>query len=106
MDAGTDIDCGSTMNQANVARALLDGNISAKLMDTRLTNLLKTELRLGFYNEERTLPSWGRFKPETHVDTPAHRQLALEAAEQGLVLLKHKGVLPLDATKMTSATTQ
>eukprot|EP01045_Picozoa_sp_COSAG04_P036172 COSAG04_NODE_8690_length_942_cov_1.143535_2_plen_75_part_01 len=24
MDAGTDIDCGSTMNQANVARALLD----------------------------------------------------------------------------------
>ena len=102
MDAGTDIDCGSTMNQANVARALLDGNISAKLMDTRLTNLLKTELRLGFYNEERTLPSWGRFKPETHVDTPAHRQLALEAAEQGLVLLKHKGVLPLDATKMTS----
>lgn len=102
LQAGTDIDCGSTMNQANVARALLDGNITQDLLDARLTNLLKTQMRLGWYNQPGTLPpQWVNLTRENAVDTPAHRQLALEAAEQGVTLLKLQGhILPLDAGRL------
>ena len=43
------------MGQPNVDRALLNGSVSVELMDTRLRQLLRTQFRLGFYNEPDTL---------------------------------------------------
>ena len=96
----TDVDCGTVMSQPNVDRALLNGNITSAMIDIRLANLLKTQFRLGFYNNVDTLPGWARFTPAKNVDTPAHRALALEVAVQAATLLKNspgKG-LPLDAS--------
>ena len=56
-------------------------------LEARLRNLLRTQFRLGFYNERDTLPPWATLNASA-IDSAAHRQLAREAAEQGLVLLK------------------
>lgn len=118
MKAGTDIDCGNVMSQSAVDRAIRDGFVSSDLIDERLANLLRIQFRLGFYNSPDTLPDWIKLTPANAVDTPAHRKLALDAAEQAAVLLKNaelsaanpaaqsarasRPTLPLDIEKLES----
>lgn len=56
-------------------------------------------MRLGIFDPPSMVP----YKNITTavVDSPAHQQLALDAARQGMTLLKNNGnTLPLDATKI------
>jgi beta-glucosidase len=59
-------------------------------------------MRLGVYDPPDRVP-WSQLKVEDVVDSPAHRQLALEAARESMVLLKNDGTLPLSKDLETIA---
>jgi beta-glucosidase len=95
--AGTDVFCefgGSpTANPATTVRAVREGLLPEADVDRAVLRLLEARIRLGLLE-----PPAGRpFRQITarDYDTPANRQLSLEAARQSLVLLKNDGLLPL-----------
>lgn len=96
LNAGMDLNCGEFLRQ-HLASALETGIVSKQTVYTALGNLFKVKMRLGMF-EKGGQP----FKEITakSIDTPAHKQLALEAAQQSVVLLKNEdNVLPLDASQ-------
>jgi len=66
--------------------AIADGTVPASLVRSRLANLFRVQFRLGLF-DPAAASKYASLGP-SDVDTPAHRALALEAARQGLVLLK------------------
>jgi beta-glucosidase len=88
---GCDLNCGCTYNDLIVA--VNDGLITPEEIDTALRRLLATKFRLGLFDPADRVP-WSRTATAI-IDSPAHRQLARQAAVASVVLLKNNGVLPL-----------
>ncbi len=89
-----DIDCGTYLSQFLPA-AIADGTVAMDLVDSALTHLFLVQYRLGMFDSPASVPF-------TNISTsvvcsPEHTALALEAAREGIVLLKNDGALPLDA---------
>jgi len=89
---GCDLNCG------NVYPALLEaveqGLISEEIVTQAVERLFRARFRLGMFDPEETVPYTGI--PYDVVDSKEHRELALEAARQSIVLLKNEyGLLPL-----------
>jgi beta-glucosidase len=79
-----------------VAKALSQGRITQAQIDDNVRRILRTMLRADMADSPR-IPD------HAVVNSPAHRQVALDAACQGIVLLKNAGgILPLDAKKIRS----
>eukprot|EP00271_Cylindrocystis_brebissonii_P003706 TRINITY_DN14972_c0_g1_i1.p1 TRINITY_DN14972_c0_g1~~TRINITY_DN14972_c0_g1_i1.p1 ORF type:complete len:873 (+),score=102.60 TRINITY_DN14972_c0_g1_i1:115-2733(+) len=100
LHAGVDLNCG-TFFKDYAASAINASLMTETALDKALTNLYNVGIRLGMLDgDPRKLPFWGHLNA-SHIDTSAHRQLALESALQGMVLLKNeKNVLPLDKGKV------
>eukprot|EP00045_Choanoeca_perplexa_P017763 m.265888 g.265888 ORF g.265888 m.265888 type:complete len:938 (+) comp17625_c0_seq69:4151-6964(+) len=99
LEAGMDIDCGSFMNHDDVVQAVSSGQTPMTLIDNALHNLFRTQFRLGMVDPPELDP-YSSLGSDV-VNTPAHQQLAKEAAAQGFVLLKNtKNTLPLDPSKV------
>ena len=102
MRAGVDNECsGATLtDSANLEQpyrdALARGLITQADVDRALVRLFAARLRTGDLPGLRPL-STDSVSPED-VGAPAHGELAREAAEKSLVLLKNDGVLPLAGT--------
>ncbi|XP_076935160.1 putative beta-D-xylosidase 2 [Bidens hawaiensis] len=92
--AGLDLDCGPFLavhTQGAVDRGLLKETD----IDSALFNTLTVQMRLGMFDGEPSSHTFGHLGPRD-VCTPANQELALEAARQGIVLLKNHGpALPL-----------
>ena len=95
LKAGTDLDCGSTYTALN--QALAQHLITEQEIDRSLHRLLFARLHLGLLDT----PSCNPYDTiaATEIDSPAHRLLALQAAEESIVLLKNDGILPLASGK-------
>jgi len=96
LKAGCDSDCGGVYG-GNAVAAVEAGYLSEETIDVALVNLAKIQMRLGLFDpkEEQAYFDARRYGIE-QIDTPAHQQLALEAALQSIVLLKNEGsTLPL-----------
>jgi beta-glucosidase len=90
--AGTDLTCGD--EYASLVKAVKDGLIQEKEVDTALKRLLTVRFRLGMFDPSEAVP-FNRI-PMSQNDTPAHRLLAREVARESMVLLKNRdGLLPL-----------
>ena len=90
---GTDLNCGDSF--PSLHEALERGLISEAEIDIALVRLFKTRLRLGVFDPEAMNP-YAAIEVDV-VASPAHRQLAREAAHKSIVLLKNQDdVLPLD----------
>ena len=64
-------------------------------IDRALVNLFSVQIRLGLFNGDPQRGKYGRLGPQD-VCTSEHKKLALEAARQGIVLLKNDNkFLPL-----------
>ena len=89
--AGTDVECGSLYRF--LPKAVSEGWISEKEIDTSLRRLLMARFRLGDFDPDEMVP-WTKI-PESVVASKEHKQLALQIAREGIVLLKNDGILPL-----------
>ncbi len=90
--AGTDLDCGAAY--AAIPDAVKQGLISEKEVDASLIRLMAGRIRMGLIDG-----SPYDAIPASDINSPAHRALALKAAEEAIVLLANpKGTLPLQGT--------
>lgn len=75
------------------------GKLNQMDVDNALTNTLTVQMRLGMYDGDPSRQPFGNLGPQ-HVCTQAHQNLALEAARQGIVLLKNQAnALPLSHSR-------
>lgn len=82
--------------------AVDQGKVQEEDIDRALTNLFSVQMMLGLFDGERAKKRFGRLGPK-NVCIKEHRDLALEAARQGIVLLKNdKGFLPLRKHELNS----
>jgi len=98
--AGINLDC-STVLQEDVIKAIDQKLLTEKEVDQRLFELLRTEFKLGFYDDPNTLPYHNYGVDSVH--NAMHVALARKAAQQSMVLLKNNNnILPLDKSKYPS----
>ncbi len=92
--AGVNLDC-STILQNDVIKAINQKLITEKEVDQRLFELLRTEFKLGFYDDPNNIPyhTYG----EDSVHNASHVALTRKVAQQSMVLLKNNNnLLPLN----------
>lgn len=94
VDSCTDHDADPATTIANVTEALARGLITEEHVDRAVRRLLTLRMRLGEFDPPELNP-YASITEEV-IDAPQHRELALEAARQSIVLLKNDGLLPLD----------
>lgn len=97
--SGTDITCGT--EYVDLKAAVRNGQIAEQEIDLSVYRLMLARLKLGMFDPASMVP-YARIAP-TELETPAHRQLALDAARKAIVLLKNDGaMLPLQRSKVRS----
>ncbi|MGH9583851.1 MAG: glycoside hydrolase family 3 C-terminal domain-containing protein, partial [Bryobacteraceae bacterium] len=91
--AGTDLNCGKSY-AATLVDAVRQDLISKADIDLAVTRLFTARFRLGMFDPPNRVP-FSKIGMN-QVESPAHRKIALEAAEKSIVLLKNEnGTLPL-----------
>lgn len=98
VQAGNDLEMpyGDNMSVNNLKQALANGSVTQAAVDGAVHRILRTIIRVGLLNGPMT-PN-----PDM-VNSPAHSQLAYEAATKGIILLKNEGhVLPLNQDDIKS----
>lgn len=91
------MDCGPFL-AIHTDLAVRRGLLAEADVDLALANTITIQMRLGMFDGEPSAQPYGNLGPRD-VCTPAHQQLALEAARQGIVLLKNSGSLPLSTAR-------
>ncbi|HEY6945685.1 MAG TPA: glycoside hydrolase family 3 C-terminal domain-containing protein [Candidatus Acidoferrum sp.] len=93
--AGTDLSCGPEF--AALPFAVENRLLSSADLDRAVKRLFEARFRLGMFDPPESVP-WSKLTLADN-DTPAHRQLALEAARKSIVLLKNdRNILPLKSS--------
>jgi beta-glucosidase len=98
--AGTDLSCGPEFRVLPLAVA--NRLLAYDDIDRGVKRLFQARFRLGMFDPPESVP-WSKLTIADN-DTPAHRQLALEAARKSIVLLKNdRNTLPLKSSVKTIA---
>ncbi len=93
LSASVDVACDDSL-KLHTVEAVRSGVTDEKLVDRSLHNLFKVQMRLGMFDPESEQPL-AKIGLDA-VNSPQHLALSLEAARQGMVLLKNdNGALPL-----------
>ena len=106
--AGTDLVCGipvetrQKLEKGGLENAVKTGLLPESVIDGALKRLFSARVRLGMFDPPSMVP-WSKITVAQN-DTEEHRQLALKAARESIVLLKNKdNFLPLKKTYKTIA---
>ena len=97
--AGCDLNCGEYYRH-HLHEALNLGLINEKDLNRALKHILAARFRLGEFDPAEWVPY--RAISKEKLDCQEHRDLALEAAQKAIVLLKNDGILPLNSNKIKS----
>jgi beta-glucosidase len=105
IENGCDLECCSTYgipcNFGAVTKAADEGILPEEHIDRAVKRLFMARFRLGMFDPPELVPYTQI--PYSVVDSAEHRELALEVAQQSLVLLKNQGsLLPLDKDEVKS----
>ncbi|KAK9284290.1 hypothetical protein L1049_023460 [Liquidambar formosana] len=101
LKAGVDINCGTYLLR-HTQSAIDQGKVQEEDIDRALLNLFLVQLRLGLFDGDPAKGQFGKLGPQ-NVCTSGHKKLALEAAKQGIVLLKNANkFLPLNKKGVSS----
>lgn len=96
------MDCGVFLSD-HTEEAVKAGLVSENDLNNALVNTISVQMRLGMFDGEPSAHPFGNLGPKD-VCTKDHQQLALEAARQGIVLLKNRRkTLPLSRRQKTVA---
>jgi beta-glucosidase-like glycosyl hydrolase len=92
--SGTDANCGP-LYRMWLSTLLANGSVPESAIDKSVTRILRSHVKLGLLDPKGPSRPYSQLGA-ADVDTSAHRQLALDAARESLVLLKNKNnTLPL-----------
>jgi beta-D-xylosidase 4 len=94
LNAGTDLDCG-TFYPEYLGSAYDQGLYNISVLDRSLIRRYASLVHLGYFDPPSIQPY--RQLNFSNVSTTASQALALKAAEEGIVLLKNDGTLPLSS---------
>jgi beta-glucosidase len=103
---GCDLECGCTYGiachyQSRLTGAVEKGLLTEEDLNRSVKRLFLARIRLGMFDPPDQVP-YAQI-PFSVVDSPEHRELALEVARQSLVLLKNEdNLLPLDRDDVKS----
>ena len=97
--AGCDLNCGIAYCEY-LQEALDKRLMEEKDLDLALQRVLAARFRLGEFDPAEAVPYSSN--TEDKLDSKENRDLALEAAQKSMVLLKNNGILPLDKDKVKS----
>src|SRR5438309_8680162 len=87
---------GLFLNRKNLEPAIQQGKVSVATIDDKVRRILRTAVRFGWLDRDQTEYSIPRFNVQG-------RQVALQSAREGMVLLKNdSSLLPLDKTRIKS----
>ncbi len=87
---------GKFMNRKNLLPLLKEGKVTQETIDEKVRRILRTEVRFGWLDRKQLDPSIPRYNQQA-------REVALQAAREGMVLLKNEGnLLPLSKDKIKS----
>ncbi|XP_052144217.1 probable beta-D-xylosidase 7 [Oryza glaberrima] len=101
LKAGMDVNCGSYVQEHGLS-AIQQGKITEQDINRALHNLFAVRMRLGLFNGNPKYNRYGNIGPD-QVCTQEHQNLALEAAQHGVVLLKNDAnALPLSKSQVSS----
>lgn len=101
LKAGMDINCGTYLLRYT-SNAVKEGKVQEEDIDRALLNLFSVQLRLGLFDGNPANQQFGNLGP-SEVCAKENRELALESARQGIVLLKNdRSFLPLRKDKVSS----
>lgn len=94
--SGLDLNCGPFL-AIHTEQAIRVGKLTEADVNRALGNTLSVQMRLGMFDGARQ--PYGNLGPRD-VCSPAHKELALEAARQGMVLLQNRArSLPLSTAR-------
>ena len=98
--AGTDSDCtflfGPSAGPPEFQKyvdAIKQGLLPVSELDAAVKRMLRTRFELGLFDPPGSVVAAAT--PDSELDSPAHRALALRLARESMVLLKNDGALPL-----------
>jgi beta-glucosidase len=91
VQAGCDLECGDTYTA--LKEAVAQGLIAEETIDRAVERLFTARFRLGLFDPLEQVP-FAQIPYDVN-GSPAHQDLALQAARESLVLLKNDGLLPL-----------
>jgi beta-glucosidase len=97
-NGGLDIEMpsGEHLNRQNLLPAIEDGVVAVATIDDKVRRILRVAARFGWLDREQRDLSIPRYNP-------AGREAALDAAREGVVLLRNEGpMLPLDRSAIDS----
>lgn len=97
--AGCDMSCGQEYRE-HLQAALDLGLLEEKDLDQALYRVLSARFKLGDFDPPEKVPYASISKEK--IDCQEHRELAYEAAQKTIVLLKNDGILPLKKDKVKS----
>lgn len=97
--AGINLECGGVL-QDDVKKAIEQGLLTPVEVDSVLSYSLRTQMKLGLYDEGGLAP-YNKYGADS-VHNAYHVELARVTAQQSMVLLKNNGVLPLPKDKYSS----
>jgi len=99
LEAGVDIELPSANCYLTIVEQVKNGIISEAVLDRAVKRILRAKFLLGLFEDPYVDPD----RAEEITGCSAHRQLALRAAREAIILLKNENnLLPLDKNKVKS----